>query len=144
MNESRSVYILMIVCACLAIRSQVVSGQERPPNDDFTNATPLIQNSGSVFGTNVNATAEAGEPAHAGAGPYASAWWSFVPCTNGTMNIDTHGSDFDTVLAMYTGSSVTALTEVASNDDDGSASHNSGLWVINVERNRYADKERLT
>ena len=33
------------------------------------------------------------------------------------MTIDTEGSDFDTLLAVYTGTSVDALTAVASNDD---------------------------
>ena len=37
------------------------------------------------------------------------------------MTIDTAGSNFDTLLSVYTGSSVSALTSVASNDDDWAA-----------------------
>ena len=36
---------------------------------------------------------------------------------DGTMTLDTGGSSFDTLLAVYTGSSVTSLTPIVSNDD---------------------------
>ena len=37
--------------------------------------------------------------------------------TDGTITLSTVGSTFDTVLGLYTGDSVAALTEVAANDD---------------------------
>ena len=36
-----------------------------------------------------------------------------------TLLVDTHGSDFDTVLAVYTGAAVNNLTQIAANDDYG-------------------------
>ena len=47
----------------------------------------------------------------------ASLWWSWTPPASGAVTIDTQGSDFDTLLAVYTERSVDALTVVASNDD---------------------------
>jgi len=47
----------------------------------------------------------------------ASIWWSWQAPDNGVVTISTAGSDFDTTLAAYTGSSVGSLNEVASNDD---------------------------
>jgi hypothetical protein len=43
------------------------------------------------------------------------------------VQVNTHGSSFDTLLAVYTGSSVSGLTQVAANDDDGSPNFTSGL-----------------
>ena len=39
--------------------------------------------------------------------------------------VDTHGSDFDTVLAVYTGSVISNLTEIAANDDAGPGTNTS-------------------
>jgi len=88
-------------------------------NDDFVNAIILNGNQGLVTGSNAIASGEAGEPVHAeNNGPYNSVWWKWTALSNGTIKIDTQGSDFDTVLGMYTGFSVNALTEIASNDDE--------------------------
>lgn len=101
-----------------------------PTNDNFADSAPLSGNSGAVAQNNGVATVESGEPAHYGRGPYKSVWYSFTPAFNGALVIDTHGSAFDTVLAIYTGSSVDSLVPVASNDDDGSAGNNSGLTAV--------------
>lgn len=103
-----------------------------PANDNFANALTLSGNSGTVSGVTSNATVETGEPAHAGRGPYKSVWYKFTPSSSGKMNIDTHGSSFDTVLAIYSGSSVASLTAVASNDDDGSSNNCSGTNNVSL------------
>ncbi|MDB6126871.1 MAG: hypothetical protein JWM35_767 [Verrucomicrobia bacterium] len=92
-----------------------------PANDAFTNATAitLSSNAAVVIGTTVYATKETGEPNHAGHPGGKSSWWKWVATSGGTMTIDTNGSRFDTMIAVYTGSSVSALTSVASNDDAG-------------------------
>ena len=90
-----------------------------PPNDSFADASQLAGNTSDVTGSNLNATHEAGEPTHAGAGGGKSVWWSWTAEQAGTVFIDTRGSDFNTVLAVYTGTAVNALNAVASNDDDG-------------------------
>jgi hypothetical protein len=67
-------------------------------------------------GSNQGATAEPGEPRHAGGGG-KSVWWRWRAPAGGDTIIATLGSDFDTVLAVYRGRRVGALTEIASNDD---------------------------
>jgi hypothetical protein len=89
-------------------------------NDNFANAQPLSGNSGSVSDNNVGATTEAGEPSIAGVTTGASVWFSWTAPASGQATFDTFGSSFDTVLGVYTGNSVFALTPVASNDDYGS------------------------
>ncbi|MDP2266738.1 MAG: S8 family serine peptidase [Thiobacillus sp.] len=108
-------------------RVDLLAAQGAPLNDAFAQATVLDGNSGTASGWNLNATKEAGEPAHAAASGGKSVWWQWTAGASGTASFDTHGSGFDTVLAVYTGSGVTALAAVASNDNDGSAGNASGL-----------------
>jgi subtilisin family serine protease len=89
-----------------------------PANDGFANAAAIaFPGPTTVSGTNVAATTESGEPAHAGVPGGRSVWWRFTADTTTTVTLDTGGSDFDTVLAVYTGSSVSGLTRIAANDD---------------------------
>ena len=52
-------------------------------------------------------------------GPRAShsLWWAWTPAASGTATIDTLGSSFDTVLAVYTGTKLNRLAVIAANDD---------------------------
>ncbi len=88
-------------------------------NDGFATATAISGAAGSVQSHTVNATAETSEPAHGGLPAAKSIWFDWVAPTDGNFNFNTDGSDFDTILAVYTGASVDALTEVASNDNQG-------------------------
>jgi thiol-disulfide isomerase/thioredoxin len=47
-------------------------------------------------------------------------WWSWNAPRSDTVTISTAGSSFDTLLGVYTGTSVSALTTIASNDDENS------------------------
>ena len=88
-----------------------------PSNDNFANAQTLSGATGEVMGSNVGATKEAGEPDHADDYGGASVWYTYKSATTVLAVFTTEGSTFDTLLAAYTGSSVSALTEVASDDD---------------------------
>ena len=86
-------------------------------NNSFSAALPLIGVSGTETDSNENATLETNEPPlDAGTGG-ASVWYRYTPAQSGTLSVDTIGSDFDTVLTAYTGSTVNALNRVAFNDD---------------------------
>ena len=63
------------------------------------------------------ASKEPGEPNHAGNSGGDSIWFSWRPTSNQTAVITTKGSGFDTLLAVYTGNTVSSLSCVASNDD---------------------------
>lgn len=90
-----------------------------PANDNFAGAQVLSGAAGSASGSNVGATKETGEPNHAGNAGGASIWYRWTAPLSGTATFDTSGSSFDTLLAIYTGSAVNALTTIASNDNDG-------------------------
>jgi hypothetical protein len=94
-------------------------GAAKPVNDNFVSATILPAGSpfGTTTGSTVGATREAGEPSHAGNVGGASVWWSWTPTSSGSITFNTIGSSFDTLLAVYTGTTVSALSLVAANDD---------------------------
>ena len=95
--------------------------------DNFANAIQLTGASGQVTDNNFGATKEAGEPDHAGNTGGASVWWKWTAPSNMFVSFDTHNSNFDTLLGVYTGSGVNSLTLVASNDDDENSANNSGV-----------------
>lgn len=89
-----------------------------PPNDDFARRTVLTGFPVTATGSNRNATAEAGsDAAHASVPSGQSVWWEWTSPTNGFVAISTAGSSFNTLLAIYTGDSLDALTEVKANDN---------------------------
>jgi subtilisin family serine protease len=88
---------------------------EYPSNDFFVDG--LVTSPGIYTGLNNTATSEPGEPIHANLGGGHSAWWRYTPSQSEQLIISTSGSNFDTVLAVYTGSSVSGLATVAYNDD---------------------------
>ncbi|MCP5417661.1 MAG: S8 family serine peptidase [Chromatiaceae bacterium] len=96
----------------------VVAPIESTGNDHFSNAEVL---SGLLperrSGTNVDASKESGEPDHAGNAGGRSVWWRITSQVTEPISVDTFGSAFDTTLGVYTGSQVSLLTLVASNDD---------------------------
>ncbi|MCI0746897.1 MAG: hypothetical protein L0Y58_15960 [Verrucomicrobia subdivision 3 bacterium] len=94
-----------------------------PLNDAFADCQAISSLAGQVTGHNVGATKQTGETAHAGNIGGHSVWYCWTAPTNALMTFDTVGSSFDTLLALYTGSSVGALTLITSNDDtDGDQS----------------------
>ncbi len=82
-----------------------------------------ISGSGSIGGNNTGANVEAGEPTAGGNvnfNPVNSLWYSWTAPATGVLVVQTCGvavTNFDTVLGIYTGTAVGALTSLAFNDD---------------------------
>jgi hypothetical protein len=87
------------------------------PNDNFANCVTLAGSYGSRAAHNFDATKQPGEPNHAGNSGGKSLWYCWTAATNSPVTFDTIGSTFDTLLAVYTGNTVSNLSLVASNDD---------------------------
>ena len=86
-----------------------------PPNDAFADAETVY--GGTETGYNALATKEPGEPEHGARPGGASVWYRWGGLTPGTVTVDTVGSTFDALLAAYTGPTLGALTQLASDDD---------------------------
>jgi List-Bact-rpt repeat protein len=90
-------------------------------NDDFGHSLSLGGGlpARNFFASNRFATKQSGEPDHAGNAGGASVWFKWTAPVSAEVSIDTCGSGFDTLLGVYTGAAVDALTPVADNDDAG-------------------------
>jgi hypothetical protein len=109
-----------------------------PTNDNFSSAIELVGVTGTVNAINGRATKEPGEPLHAGNEGGHSIWYSWRAPLNGTFTLTTTtNSTFDTLLAVYTGDSVTNLTLIASNDDLSTNKENSSLTANVVSNQVY-------
>jgi Immunoglobulin I-set domain len=86
----------------------------RPANDNMAAAAPIPAEGGVFSADSTGATREAQEPArHAGNAGGRSVWWVWTAPANVRATVSTIGSNFDTLLAVYTRS----LALVAENDD---------------------------
>jgi uncharacterized repeat protein (TIGR01451 family) len=101
-----------------------------PANDMFANRPLLSGDTGRITANNLNATSEPGEPNHAGGTGGKSVWWNWTPSSSGAVSIDTRGSTFDTLLAVYTGTEVNNLALVAANDNDGFSGNTSSVSFV--------------
>lgn len=87
-----------------------------PVNDNFADASELTDLGVVYSGTNFAATVELDEPDYADNASH-SVWWRFTVPRHGEYTISTLGSDFNTVLWVYSGTKLEDLVLVAHNDD---------------------------
>jgi hypothetical protein len=87
-----------------------------PANDQFANRTLLLGSNVVASGYNIGATAQPGEPDHSGfgAGASNSVWWAWTAPRNGIARLNSLGTTYSPVIGIYSGSSVSALTQIAS------------------------------
>jgi len=93
-----------------------------PLNDDFSGATLLSGNIGSIRGTTLNTSFELQEPLGNDNDPIGgmSLWYQWQASDDGWTTFDTsRGSELNTIVSVYTGSSLDALVPIAFNDDFG-------------------------
>ena len=88
-----------------------------PVNDCFCNRTLIEGTNLLVTGSNRGATSDVGEPRLSPNAAGQSIWWSWSTTNSGRVFLSTLDANFDTVLGVYQGSSLSALTTVAVNDD---------------------------
>lgn len=109
-----------------------VAANAAPVNDNFANAQTISGMSGTATGTNAASTVEAGEPAHALNRGGGSVWYKYTAPGNGVLRLETFGSSFNTLLAVYQGTALNNLKLVAANDnreEDGFFSQSSLLRI---------------
>ena len=93
-----------------------------PANDAFDSPTVLSGFPVTANGTNVDATLEPDEPLPVSRwweDAAASVWFRWTSPTTGPVQIDTLGSDFDTMLAVWRGNELISLELLADNAQFG-------------------------
>jgi outer membrane protein assembly factor BamB/subtilisin family serine protease len=85
-----------------------------PNNDNFAQPEVLTGASVSLLGANINATLQAGEPTILGNRGGHSLWYSWTAPATGTVQVSGYSYDFVPEVAVYTGTSITSLSTVAS------------------------------
>jgi subtilisin family serine protease len=104
----------------LNLANALGSTATKPVNDAFASRATYAAGACQAGASNADATAETGEPVHAGVAGGKSVWWTWTAPNTNKVTISTERSGLDTLLGVYTGSAVGSLTSVASNDNDGS------------------------
>lgn len=84
-----------------------------PSNDDFDDAEAISGDQGSVNGTNVGSSREAGEPEYLS----RSVWYTWTAPSSGPATFETCGSGFEAFITAFTGDEIGTLTYVASGGD---------------------------
>ncbi len=111
-----------------------------PLNDDFAAGETLrllLPRSDAREQPTFGATYEPGEPEACGG--EATVWYALRPLAGGVgmLRVDTFGSDYDTVVAVYRGTDLGALRLVACNDDAGPGALHSSLTFPAVPGETY-------
>jgi len=85
-----------------------------PTNNDFVARSRITGTASIIKADNTLASAELGEPDHAGFPAAHSLWWIYTAPANGVVLLNASASSIDASLDVYTGTALNALTGVAS------------------------------
>ena len=108
--------------------------------DNFADRMTISSSGGGFFSNNTNATMENDEPNsfNKDTANIHSLWWRWVAPNDGVVQVTTEGSDFDTVLAVYTGADLANLVLVESNDDASGMGDKSLVQFNAISGTEYA------
>ena len=106
----------------------IVNLASLPGGDRFLTGQPINAISNSVRGFSEGASRELSEPFHFNLRTSNSVWYVWKAPVTGIASFNTQGSTFDTVLSVYTGTYLSTLTEVASDDDSGGFHSSRVSW----------------
>jgi hypothetical protein len=106
-----------------------------PKNDDFGDAIPL--RIGTTVNGNINgATKQRGEPGHARSLATRSVWYKFASTRKRAIELGTCNSNFDSVVAVYTGRTLQSLRPVDFNNDGCGVSGGGSRVSFTARRGR--------
>ena len=106
-------------------------------NDFFEGRRVLSGTSGQITDSNSTATREPNEPSTRFGGTFRTRWYAHTATVTGTFTLNLSGSNFDTVVAVYTGGAVNTLTKIGEDDDGVSGTLQSRLSVSIVAGTEY-------
>lgn len=120
------------------------------PNNGFGNgqrpgSAPAGGYSGSQIFANISNTKEPGEPDPCGIPGGASTWYVYTPPANGILTVDTTGTSFPNVLAVYTGTgtSFSNLVQVACGNPPGGGNPETAVFPATMGTPYYIDVDSV-
>ncbi|HEY3242460.1 MAG TPA: hypothetical protein VGM03_03835 [Phycisphaerae bacterium] len=122
--DTRNSYTMVI--STTLVNDTCATATEIPGTATAFNPTPYSTIAANASGSEPQESCEAG-----GVGVSNTVWYSFTPCTSGTITVNTIGSNYDTVLSIFTGT-CSAATQVACNDDIGGGNLQSQIVNFSV------------
>jgi thermitase len=109
------------------------------PHDDFDTPRDIdVYEEGPVYTDTVDTTYATGwidDPVPCAGEDTRTVWYRYAPERGGTLSVDTFGSEYDTVLAVYTGTRG-SLTQIACNND-ASGTDSALAFIANVDKTYY-------
>lgn len=105
-----------------------------PFADMFAHRGTITGSAGTGQGNNYDSSKEEGEPTYLGLSKNLakrSVWVSYLAPEDGVVTLSTAGSNFDTILAVFTGETISTLGKVA--EDDDSDGYLTSYVSFNVE-----------
>ena len=115
-----ALFVIVLAVAIALLDSTENAQAAPPPNDNFENRTVGAGNYLRDATSNVEATTQSGEPTPPCVSSISkTAWYQFTPSVTGQYRLSTEGSGFDSVIGVYTGSSLTTLTNIDCADQGG-------------------------
>jgi photosystem II stability/assembly factor-like uncharacterized protein len=108
-----------------------------PPNDNISSATVILSSPFTDMVSTIAATTQSVDPVvptactvgAANSGRGKNIWYRFTPSANGTVTADTTGSDYDTILAAFTGVPGSFNITVC-NDDSGGLTSQISFFAL--------------
>jgi hypothetical protein len=107
--------ISLMAMVAITVASPVAAAA--PSNDRFSLATTITSLPASFTVDTSDATDQASEPHPSGCPISKTIWYRYKATTSGRIDIDTSGSNFATVVAVYTGAKIGLLTPVDCTSD---------------------------
>lgn len=119
LNQTR-LTVLAVVAIIIGLAASVFGAGPAPANDNFANAELISGTQVHISRSNASATKEPGEPLHGGIGA-ASVWFKWTATSNGLVAFSTNRSqtNLDTLMGVYRGSALNALTLQCVDDNIG-------------------------
>ena len=121
-------------------------GQPPAPNDDFDSATVISSIPYSDVGDVLGATLDSDDPyftqCYAGKGD-KTVWYKYIPGSSGWVRVNTTGSSYDTMVAVWTGTRGN-LFSLACNDDDVGGQQSDLVWYLEAGTTYYIEVAQWT
>lgn len=117
---------------------QAIAASRRPRASQNGFTSVAAGSIGAQIFDNLGSTTEPGEPLHAQVSGGASRWFGIEANEHGYMELDTQGSEIDTVIAVYTGSSLQDLQLIVENNNPSPGDSAASVRFAAAKGVRYA------